>query len=84
MPLAYTTSPKPKESPIPTNAKDIQHLKALVKKSDSLEEVKQICHLLTDAASTALADRAIAQETVQQLTKAQKKSKTDKKQVSRA
>lgn len=68
----------------PTTTQHIQHLKLLAEKSNSLEEVKQICYQLADTVGTALTDKATAQETVRQLTTTPKKSKTDKRQISKA
>lgn len=60
-----STVPKSQQTlPTPTTTQHIQHLKLLAEKSNSLEEVKQICYQLAETAGTALADKAIAQETV--------------------
>lgn len=64
--------------------KDIEHLKTLTERSDNLQEAKRICCLLVTSATLALAEKVIAEETVRQFTTAQKKSKTDKRQVSKA
>lgn len=63
---------------------DVERLKTLAERSDNLQEAKRICCLLVASATLALAEKAIAEETVRQFTTAQKKSKTDKRQISKA
>jgi len=68
----------------PTNAKQVSQLKSLLESSTNIEDLKKIGLALGSAAGSAMAAATIAQETVRQVAAAPKKSKSDRRHISKA
>ena len=68
----------------PSNAREVAQLKRKIEVSDNLNEVKALGLALGSAADKSMTATAIAQETVRQISAIPKKSKSDRRQISRA
>jgi hypothetical protein len=69
---------------VPTNGREVTGLKRIVESSENLVEVKAGGVALAVAAGNAIAASAIANETIRQIASAPKKSKSDRRHISKA
>jgi hypothetical protein len=69
---------------VPTNAREVASLKQIVETSENLVEIQAGGVALAVAAGNAIAASAIANETIRQIANAPKKSKSNRRHISKA